>query len=130
MATLPSLSVPGMNPAPARCLDAVKDLYYLSQTSVFRCLIMLLALAIRLHLLMRHGVWENVIEAVEIAEAVFNSFPYSSLPLSSASTTQHLSAPQGPNLLSFSADPTRHLPSLPQPSECIFFCPHPLLFPS
>jgi hypothetical protein len=60
MATLPSLSAPGMNPALARCLDR-EGLYYISQTSVFTCLVLLLALVIRLHLLMRHGVWANVI---------------------------------------------------------------------
>ena len=68
----------------------------LSQTSVSTSLVILLALVIRLHLLMRHG-------AVNSAEVAFNPFPSFS-----ASTTQPLSAPQCP---SFSADPVKHLPT-------------------
>ena len=82
---------PGMNPALARYLGAVKDLYCLSQTSVSTILVMLLALVIRLHFLMRHGVWVNVVEAVKTAEVAFNYyFPSSSLPLSPTSPMLHL----------------------------------------
>jgi hypothetical protein len=86
---------------------------------------MLLALVIRLHLLMRHGVWANVIGAIKTAEVAFNSFPSSSLPLSSALTTQPLSALQGPiTQVSGPIQPSISHPS-PRPSECILSsCPH------
>ena len=82
-------SAPGMNPALARCLGAVKGLYCLLQTSVSTSLVMLLALVIRLHFVMRHGVWANV----QTAEVAFNSFPSSSLPLLPTPTSPMLRLP-------------------------------------